>query len=572
MPDLMIGSRRTGPPRTWRAAFFAGLLVMGILIVAYFIYRRSVSYEVPPGSPPRAPVVTAQPEPGSPPRLEYGEASLTWAGPIAVVRAAGDPHTIGAAHGRLLAGRVVESATQFQSAIDHAVGPGGWFGGWTYDMRVAWRHRFLDDGIPDLHRRAIAGLVRGAAATGARLSYEDVLRQQAALDVGAPAPWSHEVRLRRISRGLTIVMPQPGPTTGRVWVGRSFALPGVADGGDAAARLPVVSIVRPTGKKAWAGVGWPSLVGVVTGINQDGIVVTVTLGTGGDVQATRTARPVTLLARDVLERSATLDEAVKLVTETPTLGAASFTIVDGKTGRWAVVERSPTHTAVRRDPAEAAVGDVMVASVFTDDPENDRAARISPAPARARRASRLARTAPADIAAAAAILRDDRGADDGPLPAGHRGAVDDASAVQVVLIDPTAMVLWVSETGAASGRMRAFDLRHDLLGEGVRPTPPPDIAAEGEVERDRDAAVRAARAELRMARRLLRDDAPVRASERVARALAHAPSLPEALALAGELARRRGDHDAARAYWQRWLEAGPDDPAMEQEVRAALGM
>jgi len=61
-------------------------------------------------------------------------------------------------------------------------------------------------------------------------------------------------------------MPQPTP--GRVWIGRSLSLPGLADGGDALAAAPVVSFVRPAGRKAWASVGWASLVGVVTGINR----------------------------------------------------------------------------------------------------------------------------------------------------------------------------------------------------------------------------------------------------------------------------------------------------------------
>lgn len=571
MPDLVIGSRRHGPPRTWRAAFFAALLVMGALIVLWFIYRRSVSYDVPSGTPPRAPVVTEQPEPGSPPRLTYGDASLTWVGPIAVLRAAGDPHTIGAAQGRLLGARVAASARTFQSTIEYAVDQGGWFGGWTHDMRVAWRHRFVDDGIPEPLRRALAGVVRGTAAAGAPVGYDSLLRQQAALDVGAPAPWTRERALRRLSRGLTLVIPQPGAVPGKVWVGRSFALPGIADGGDAIAAMPVVSFVRPAGRKAWAAVGWPSLVGVVTGINEDGLVVTVQPGQAGDVRATRTARPVAMLARDVLEKAGTLDEAVKLIAETPTLGAASFAILDGRTGRWVVVERSPTHSAVRRDPADGAVGDIMSASVFADDPENDRATRVSPAPARLRRAARLTKTPPLDLAGAVEILRDDRGADGADLPPGHRAAIADAASVQVVLIDPAAMTMWVSETGSASGRLRGFDLRHELLGEGARPTPPPDLPAADDADRDRDAALRQARAALRDARRALADDSPIRAAEHVARALAWAPALPEALELAGRIARRRGDGDGARRFWERWLAGGADDPAAEQEIRAILG-
>ena len=569
MRDLVIGARRQGPPRTGRAAFFAALLVVGALIVAWFIYRRSVSYDVPGGTPPRAPVVVAD-DAGASPRLTYGDASLAWAGRIAVLRVIGDPHATAAAQGRLLAREVATAARQFQPAIDESVDRGGLFGGWTHGMRVAWRHRFIDDGVADGHERAVAGLVRGARAGGAGVAYADLLRQQAALDVGAPAPWTAERGLGQLSRSLTVVVPQPTP--GRLWIGRTFSLPGLADGGDGPAATPVVRFLRPAGKKAWAGVGWATLVGAVTGVNQDGIAVTVHPAQAADVRPTRTARPVALLARDVLEQAATLEEAVQLVVDTPTLGAASFVIVDGKTGRWAVVERSPTRSAVRRDPGEAAVGDVLTASAFDDDPKNDRASRIAPAPARIARANRLARTPPAEVAGVLAILRDERGAGEVPLPPGHRAAIDDASAAHVAVIDPSAMVLWVSESGTAAGRLRAFDLRHELAGDGLRPAPAADLPADTEAELDRDRAVRAARADLRRARAALRADEPTRAAEHVARALARVPALPEALELAGRIARRRGDDAGGRALWQRWLDGGPDDPGAEQEIRAVLGL
>ena len=51
----------------------------------------------------------------------------------------------------------------------------------------------------------------------------------------------------------------------------------------------------------------------------------------GDVRPTRSARPVALLARSVLEECKTLDEAIKLIEGTPTLGAAVFVLVDGST-------------------------------------------------------------------------------------------------------------------------------------------------------------------------------------------------------------------------------------------------
>src|SRR5262245_63043469 len=119
-------------------------------------------------------------------------------------------------------------------------------------------------------------------------------------------------------------------------------MPGLADGGDAAARMPLVSLVRPSGKLAWASLGWPGLAGVVTGINAEGVVVCVHPARTRDVRPTRTARPIAMLAREVLEVATDLDSAVKLIEATPTLGAAAYVIVDGKSGRWAVVERTPS--------------------------------------------------------------------------------------------------------------------------------------------------------------------------------------------------------------------------------------
>src|SRR5882724_8448156 len=101
MPDLVIGARRSGP-RPWRAGVIAVALLGVAVVVAWLIYRRSVAYEVPDGEV-RGEIAVTQTAPGAAPRLAYGASSLEWLGGIAVLRASGDAHAIGAAHGRLLA-------------------------------------------------------------------------------------------------------------------------------------------------------------------------------------------------------------------------------------------------------------------------------------------------------------------------------------------------------------------------------------------------------------------------------------------------------------------------------------
>ncbi|MBK9029753.1 MAG: hypothetical protein IPL61_00165 [Myxococcales bacterium] len=567
MPDLVIGSRRASPQRALRATGLLGGLVVTAFVVAWFIYRRSVAYDVPSGEPTTAPIELEQAA-GAGVRLRWADASLAFRGNLTVLRAHGEPFAIGAAQGRLLAARLPAMAAALAPSIDALAGSGGWFGGLTSGMRKDWRLRFVDDGVTEPHRRALAGLTRGASQSGVRLSYTEALRDAAVLDVGLPAPWTAEVQTRNLTRSLTVVAPQPNAVE-RLWVGRSFALPGVGDGGEAAA-TPVVTFAHPTGRQAWAGVGWPGLTGVVTGVNAAGLVVMVHPTRTRDVRSARGALPITLLARDVLEECADLDAAIKKIEATPTLGAAAFVLVDGAHGHWAVVDRSPTRFGVRRDPVVRAVGDVLGSTAFADDPENDRQRRTSASVTRVERADKLAQVALADPAAVADLLRDRRSLADEGLAPGHRGAIDDVAAAHVVVIDPASMAMWVADGVGAGARMRGFDLRHELRGEGDRPIPPADLPASVDASDGQAEAVRAGRRELRIARKAWRSGARARAAEAVARARALAPNLPEAVLLAGTIADGRGDRAGAVAAWARWFELGADDPGLAATLRAAV--
>jgi tetratricopeptide (TPR) repeat protein len=138
-----------------------------------------------------------------------------------------------------------------------------------------------------------------------------------------------------------------------------------------------------------------------------------------------------------------------------------------------------------------------------------------------------------------------------------------------VILDPASLELWVADPSAA-GRMRAFDLRHELRGEGDRAMPPADIAADPASEPDRVSSLAAARAELRIAREELAAGHHQRAAEACARARARAPGLPEALEVEGAIAQARGDVAHAKKAFQQWLDGGADDPAGEERARALL--
>lgn len=565
MPDLVIGGRRSGLPRPWRAGVIAVAMLGVAIVVGYFIYRRSVTYDMPSGDVSGA-ITSVQTAPGAPPALTYGGSSLTWVGGLPVLRLSGEAHDLGAAHGRLLAPWLAPVVAAAMPSIEHTISDDGVFGGTTHGMRLAWRWRFIDDGLNDQDRRMVAGMTRGAAASGVDLSFTDLVRAQAVLDVGAPSPRTDEAEQKSLAQSLTVLAHQ-AQAPARVWIGRTFSLPGLDDGGDA--EIPVVTIAKPEGRIPWAGIGWPGQLGVVTGVNAQGIAVMVDPVRTSDVRPTRTARPVALLARTVLEQAKTLDEAVKLIESTPTLGAAVIVVVDGTSGTWVLVERTPSKAIIEKNPKSPAIGDVLTTNALSSDPENDRARRMLATQSRVDRAAKLVRNPLPDVGSMAAVLRDTRGVDESARPVGHRGVIDDGRAIHTIILDPASLELWVTDV-RSGGRMRAFDLRHELRGEGDRAAPPADIPGDPALDPERLGNLVAARADLRIARGLFDKGDLDAATEACARARIRAPSLPEALELEAMIAQAKGDIPRARAAFEAWLDGGPDDPKGEERARAAL--
>jgi Acyl-coenzyme A:6-aminopenicillanic acid acyl-transferase len=559
MRDLMIGSRRSSQPRPWRAALIGVGLVAAAGVVAWFIFERSVTYDLPaipatPAKPSAMPVLAFD-------SLSYGAARLQWNGGIAVLRVTGDSLSLGLGHGRLLTDQMAGATAIAQRSFDPLVKGSGLWAKLTHDLRIDWRLRFLDDGLSEADRAVVAGIVRGAGQSDEQ--YQRFVRLQAMWDVGRAAASSDGTAL---CRSLAVIGLQSGTTTGRIWVGHAFAAPGLDDGGEAL--TPLVMFVKPQGAVPWAALGWPSSAGVATGINAKGIVVLVNPVRTRDIRATRSARPILLLARAVLEQASTLDEAVRILESTATLGSASYLVVDGRTGTSAVVERSPSRAVVTHSKTAIAIGDSLNAAAFAADPENDRARRLGPSMSRLARVQQLIRSPFASVEEFAATFRDRRTSDDIIRPLGHRGVPFDPAA-QIAILDPTLMTLWVADP-AGAGRLRAFDLRHELEGLGDKAAPPADIVADPELDLAGLAQVHSARRDLRAARRAAAAGDVQHAQQLAARAVARAPALPEALEFAGRITARAGDHSAARLLLQRWIDGGADDPEQELQVRTLL--
>jgi predicted choloylglycine hydrolase len=139
----------------------------------------------------------------------------------------------------------------------------------------------------------------------------------------------------------TIALPASAAPDGVARMGRNLDFPslGVAD------KLSVVMIYKPIDAYEFVAVGWPGLVGVLSGMNEHGL----TLANMEVNRAPRfpSAMPYPLLYRTILEKCRTVDEAIALLQNTPRQSANNLMLMDAA-GNRAVVEIKPESIAVRR--------------------------------------------------------------------------------------------------------------------------------------------------------------------------------------------------------------------------------
>jgi len=109
-------------------------------------------------------------------------------------------------------------------------------------------------------------------------------------------------------------------------------------------RSGVVFLYAPADAEPLLSVAWPGMVGVVTGMNRAGLVLTLNLAFAAD--AVGEATPSLLRLRQALETSRTLDAAVAALGSEPRTMPVNLLVASGREDRAVVLEQSGTRQAL----------------------------------------------------------------------------------------------------------------------------------------------------------------------------------------------------------------------------------
>ncbi|HEY6078667.1 MAG TPA: C45 family peptidase [Polyangiaceae bacterium] len=252
-------------------------------------------------------------------------------------------------------------------------------------------------------------------------------------------------------------------------------------------RQKAIFLVREAGKIPFASVAWPGLVGVVSGMNLEGVAVVVHGGRAGEPRVI--GEPVVHALRQVLSEARTTQEAARLLASHAPMVSHILIVTDAH-GHSATIERAPGFADALRDLPPRAATTNHFESGLESDPKNQRVRQSTSTLPRRARADELIAALPAGPVsplAAAGLLRDRRGAGGQELELGDRRAVNALIATHGVIMQTGPRVLWVSEAPHLLGQFRAFDLRRLLAPDydpetdaaALEPLPPDELLSSG---------------------------------------------------------------------------------------------
>lgn len=408
-----------------------------------------------------------------------GAAYARMTGGVREVYLEGSPERIGTGMSRLLYERMVDNENVLWKAFSHYV-PLAPARALIMDVsRVEFRG--VDRGFPDDRRREVAAQAKAFDPDpfADRLpTYHRMVFLQSLYDISLS--FEHSPLIGCSAFGL-------GPTAtadGHTLFARAFDL----EAGEIFDRDKAVFFVREDGRIPFASVAWPGLVGVLSGMNLEGVAIEVNGARAKE--PTTDGEPVVFALREVLEHAHDTKEAVAILRRQRVMVSHIVFVGDAK-GNFAIVERAPGVEAFAResfpDPDRVAITNHFEGPL-KDDPKNREVlAETTTLPRRQRVDEMLGEILPgtATVEQAVAMLRDHTCANGVACEIGDRRTVDAIIATHGIVADTTDRTLWVSAGPHLSGAFVRFDLRRIFApGHDPKDDPAPELIAADPILKD----------------------------------------------------------------------------------------
>lgn len=388
----------------------------------------------------------------------------------------GDPFTLGYANAMLTQEYLKEQEESLMQTVRSYV-PQEWKL-WLLKKYVTWRNRDLPDFVPIDYQMEVYGLSRGYQDPFPEIGpiYHRLLNYHAAHDI------SHAVMDHPLVGCTSFAAWGTHTESGHLLIGRNFDF----QAGECFDKNKIVIRVQGDRGHSFMSVSWPGMAGVVTGLNDRRISVTINAGSSADTRSIGT--PVSFVIRQVLQHAGSLDEAIAIIRASEVFVSDSYLIADGKTGAAVVVEKTPSRCSVRTTSKQYMIcSNHFLTEDLKEDPGNRAYMVEGTSVIRHERMESLVQEAKGRMTpqTVATILRDRHVPGVKGATLGHSAAINSLIASHSVVIDATAGIIWVSQHPHQLGGYIPFSLDQFESPAGVDAIPPDPLLSEGAFEQYR---------------------------------------------------------------------------------------
>ena len=231
--------------------------------------------------------------------------------------------------------------------------------------------------------------------------------------------------------------------------------------GDDFAKNKVVTIMEPDKGYKFLSVGWAGMSGVLSGMNEKGL--TITMNAAKSSPPVRSKTPISIIAREILQYASNIEEAYIIASKRDAFVSESLLIGSGLENRAAIIEKSPDNTRLFTTQGELIISTnhFQTAGFFNDKQSKEAVQAIegSHSQYRYNRLKELiADMKPLSPERSARILRNKNGISDEELGLGNEMSINQYISHHAVIFKPVQRIIWISTAPWQLGKMVKYDL------------------------------------------------------------------------------------------------------------------
>lgn len=360
----------------------------------------------------------------------------------------GDPYTMGIKNGRLTKKLVQYQEEAFVEQIDQLVPSRSYL----QFLRVflGWFNRDLLDYIPKEYQLEVAGISKSASDEFNFVAppFQRIMSYHGAHDMG------HALQSMCLVGCTSFGIWNNYSTDSSLLIGRNFDF----YAGDRFSENKIIAFVKPNEGHAFMSVTWGGMIGVVSGMNREGLTITLNAEPSGIPLISKT--PVSILARKILQYASTIDEAFEIAKEYETFVSESFLIGSGKENRVALIEKTPDKIALHK-PQEnyLVVTNHYRDSLFMEATADESSLFEDASHYRLNRVEAMIDNISSfSVEQMAKVLRDSKGKNGENIGLGNEKAINQLIAHHGIIFKPQVKKVWVSAAPYQLGAFVAYNL------------------------------------------------------------------------------------------------------------------